>query len=167
MYTKTLFISKNYTGLIKKITKDIYNSGINIEKSQMIVTKENILILNTFTPYQNQDIMNSISNKYNEENIKSLIDINKINANRYKKLITMNTYDNTGIIHDTSNILSDNDIDIINLNTDSKLAPFTSSKVFNMDIVIDIPTRINNDKITELLTPIIDKYNPELIINDV
>ena len=166
MYFKTSFISKNYVGLIRNITKEIFKSGINIEKSQMIITTENILIYNTFTSLNDTEIMNSISKKYNEDDINRLFNIQNSNSNQYYKKINMTSFDNTGIIHDISNIITNNNMDIINLNTNVNLAPFTSSRIFDMNMVINMPENIDNDIITELLTPINIEYNPELEIID-
>ena len=165
MSLKSFFVCKNYTGLIKQITKEIYNKGLNIEKCQMIVTKENILIMDTLTIPIRKDIMESISNKYNEKNIISLIN-NETNTNVYKKKLNMKSIDNTGIIHITSRILSDNNIDIINLNTNSQTVPFTSSKIFDMSIVINTSKDVNNNIIENLLTPVLSKYDPEFEIED-
>tara|TARA_B100000524_G_scaffold312236_1_gene189093 strand:- start:8694 stop:9194 length:501 start_codon:yes stop_codon:yes gene_type:complete len=164
-FIKTTFITKNNVGTISKITKDIFKNGINIERSQMI-TKDNILIYNVESDYRNRQIMNDIFNKHNCHDLTDLNTNNNFNIkNYYNKNIKLTCFDDTGVIHSSSDVLNNLKIDINTLISDSENAPMTASKVFNLTMNVNIPNHIDDYVIKKSFEPVINKYNIELNID--
>lgn len=159
---KNVFITKNSKGVISKITKDIYNNGLNIRKSQMI-TNNNILIYKIQCKEKEVDIYNSILYKHNIDDIFDLdkkynFDFN----NHYQKKLEIECCDNTGIIHNTSKALEELDINISKLESNTYHAPITSTELFNLRMEIDIPIHVKEEDISNKMEKLIDIFNIEL-----
>jgi glycine cleavage system regulatory protein len=162
---KKTFITNNSIGKISKITKDIFNRGINIQKSQM-VTNRNLLIFNTQYYNHTKIDMSDIVSKYN------LKDLNQIfkqytppHKNYYYKTLTINCSDTPGIIHHTSEIMSNLDINIQGLESNSELSPISSIDVFNLKMTLHIPHKLKISDLEEHMETIVDKYGIEYILN--
>ena len=162
-FIKTTFVTKNSVGIISKITKDIFINGINIDYSQMI-TKDNILIYNVETPYNDKEKMYNIFKQHNCDDLATLIYTNtNINNNKhYKKIIRISCFDNPGVIHSSSDVLNNLKINIDSLISNSESAPTTGSKVFNLNMNLSIPNHIDDYVIRKSFEPIISKYNIDL-----
>ena len=159
---KSTFINKNSIGLISRITKDIFEENINILKSQMI-RSNNLFVLRTECLLKDANIMNDITNKYSSDNLFDIvaqsdhpIDLEKVN-------ISIDCADTPGIIHDSTKILSDMNIDIESLESDTDIAPLSGSHIFNMHMQINIPNGVTIDEINNNLDEITDKYGVNII----
>ena len=136
---KSTFINKISIGLVSRITKEIFDGNINILKSQMI-RNNHLFILRTECLLKDTNIMNNIINKYSSDNLFDIIA--KSDYHIYKDMkkvnISIDCADTPGIIHDSTKILSDMNIDIETLQSDTNIAPLSGSYIFNMNLYIHI-----------------------------
>lgn len=164
-YLKSKIFTKNTFNMISNITKDIHQNGINIYKSTMASNPQFLMfdietdikcnkIDNIIKIYNNIDLNDALGN--------SEYDSKKCNL----KNIKISCADKTGIIHESCIIFKDMNINVLNFNSDSCSAPFTLSKLFNLDMNIRVPEDVKNKDIITNMQTFIDKYNVEFKISD-
>lgn len=164
-FIKTTFITQNSIGKISKITKEIFNRGINIKKSQM-VTQKNLLIFSTQceNPYNND--MSDIVSKYNFTDLNNIFKPYNIpHKNYYYKILTIKCSDSPGIIHHTSKIMNNLDINIQGLESNSELSPISNINLFNLKMTLNVPEKIKISDLEENMETIVDKYGIEYEFN--
>ena len=163
-YLKTTFITRNSIGKINKITKEMFNRGINIKKSQM-VTHRNLLIFNTEyeNPYKN-DISDIVS-KYNFTDLKHIFQSYTPQKNYFYKKLEIRCADSPGIIHHTSDVISNLNINIQDLESYSELSPISNTDVFHLKITLNIPDELDVSELEENMENIVDMYGVEYKFN--
>tara|TARA_B110000967_G_scaffold183289_1_gene201868 strand:+ start:574 stop:990 length:417 start_codon:yes stop_codon:yes gene_type:complete len=137
-----------------------------------MLRNEQVLILKTDYLEKNAGIMSDIVNKHSDIN---LIDIftpdpdfyNPIYKNCKKKLISINCADTPGIIHESTKIISDMNIEIETLQSDTETAPISGCTIFNMSMVINIPKDVSTKEIKLNLYTLRDFYGFDIDYQDI
>ena len=138
---KTTFVTQNCIGKISKITKDIFNKGININKSQM-VSHKNLLIFNAEYHNPRNITMDDLITKYNFADLKDIFEPNYHIQNYYYKRLIISCADTPGIIHDTSDLCRKLNININSLDTNCETAAMSCMDIFNLNVYLEIPDDI-------------------------
>ena len=145
-------IGKNKPGLVTNIFKKLYQNNININQSKMHSFNNNFVISANAEMHQKINI-NDIINKYH--NIKDLDKDLYKNNNYYQAKVKVNNANEPGIIHNTTQIISDLDINIDNLESYTTRAPMSSIQIFHLSSVINIDKNLDffslKDKIIDNL----------------
>jgi len=76
----------------------------------------------------------------------------------------INGADNEGIVYSFSNLLSELEINIDEVNTKIENAPMSATPLFMMDLVIGSKSKINIQKINEKLNIIAEKLGVEVVV---
>ena len=136
-------IGRNKPGFVTQVFKNIFDNNINIHQSKMFKLSNNFVIAANAEIYPNSNI-EQIINKYS--NFKDL-NIDKIdNFELIKKAeIKIKNSDEPGIIHNTSEIISNLDLNIITMESYISIAPICGQNIFNLKTKVDI-TDIDFDK---------------------
>lgn len=162
---KATFITHNSIGKISKITKDIFNRGINISKSQMI-THRNLLIFNTEYSNKNTDILKDIIDKYTLNDLGEIFKYDyEPYHNYYYKNLQITCADTPGIIHIASDLMRNMNINIHSLDSNCKTIPITCAEVFNLNMCITVPQKIKVAEIEDNIKKIKDKYGIDYKLN--
>lgn len=67
--------------------------------------------------------------------------------------------DNPGIVHKLANYLSQNSINIVNMQTDSGHAPHTGTPMFTVNMLVDIPSTQDIDQIQDEFADLCDELS--------
>ena len=157
-------IGKNKPGLITNIFKELHQKNININQSKMQSFNNNFVISANAEIHHNVNI-NQIIDKYS--NIKDLNkDIGKENE-FYQAKIKVNNANEPGIIHNTTQIISNQDINIDSLESYTTRAPISSIQLFNLSAIINIDK--NNDflKLKDIIIENIDELGYDCYIEQI
>ena len=155
---KTTFITHNSIGKIGKITKEIYDRGLNITKSQMI-THKNLLILNTEHNSNKLTKIDDIVLKYNIKDLDEIFKIKEVTGFDYiNRKLLIECADSPGIIHDTSFIMSEMGINIESLKSDTDLSPISSVNLFKLSMNLNVPKKLDIEHINNSMEKIYIKY---------
>ena len=158
---KTTFITKNSIGKISKITRDIFNRGININKSQM-VTHRNLLIFNTEYYNPMNIVIDDIITKYNFTDLNEIFDPSYHTKKYYYKRLMISCSDTPGIIHDTSDLCSKLNININSLDTNCHKGAMSCVDIFNLNVYLEIPEHIREQDLKNKMSVLVDKYGIEI-----
>ena len=160
--SKTTFITRNTIGKFSKIAKDIFNRGININKSQM-VTQKNLLIFKTEYYNPMNIALDDIITKYNFKDLNEIFEPNGYYAkNYYYKRLTISCSDTPGIIHDTSDLCSKLNININSLDTNCEIGAMSCVDIFNLNLYLEIPEDIKEKDLKNKMSELVDKYGIDI-----
>ena len=148
--TSIALIGKNRIGLVSDLTKYIYNKGANIQKSRMVAYDSNFIISLEFLSDSNFKL-SKFKNTFKDEiatlNSDTIIELKNLNKTNYKNTyeasISISLSDTPGIIHKTTQILSENNININELRSDVEISGFTNTPLFKLDLDISVPNQLN------------------------
>jgi len=165
---KSFFINRNSAGLLSRITKTIFESNINILRSQM-VKSDNEFIYKTecMLDKHSNNTMNGIIGKYYKYDMPSNLYAKKqIHGDPKKFNIDIKYADSPELIHEYTRILSgmDMDIEIETLQSGIDIAPMTGVYIFNMKIQIITPNNVTTDELVNNLNVISDRLGVELVV---
>tara|TARA_B100001093_G_C26379554_1_gene822298 strand:- start:88 stop:618 length:531 start_codon:yes stop_codon:yes gene_type:complete len=143
-------IGKNRIGLISDLTRYMYNEGANIQKSRMIGYNSSFIISLEADVPKNFHVNNIKSNFKNDINMFDTESVNQLsnlikldNKNTYNASISINLSDTPGIIHNTASILSENNININELQSDVDIAAFSNIPLFKLYINAAVPKKLH------------------------
>ena len=160
-------IGKNRVGLISNITKQLWNDNVNITKSNMIKLNDNfVLSMSANIPNKlNIDTSYFIPNDIMINNGFIKLENNYIqNASNIPIKINVSMADTPGIIHETTKILAENNLDISELSSDITPAPISGNDLFNLKIIAEGKPNINKYNIKEQLESLDALCNAEINI---
>ena len=158
---KTTFVTRNSTGKISKITKDIFNRGVNINKSQM-VSQKNLLIFNAEYHNPRNIAMNDLIDKYNFTDLNDIFEPNYHTQNYYYKRLIISCADTPGIIHDTSDLCRKLNININSLDTNCETGAMSCVDIFNLNVYLEIPADIKEYDLKKKMRILVDKYGIDI-----
>lgn len=153
-------------GIVSEISSIISNHSANIETSKMIRLEKEfaMLILVEVEENKNEVLCNALNqipglfvNLINTKNNLDILYENKLH-------LYINGADNEGIVHSFSNLLSELEINIDEVNTKIENAPMSATPLFMMDLIIGSKSKINIQKINEKLNIIAEKLGVEVVI---
>ena len=148
-------------GIVSEISENITSFGGNIENSKMIKLEHKFYMI----------LLVNINNKSqkNLENILTQIKDLDINIETTKKEETLNkniTFsfilkgaDNEGIVYKFTKLLSDLNINILDMETKLFNAPVTGHPLFYMESKISIPTHISLDELKKSINFLSENEN--------
>jgi len=131
-------------GLVNQISQHILELGLNIEDSRMSVLGGEFAFMLLISGEEAE--LNKLANSIPEfeKKFSDLIFSSKYTQTRqlqpglaYK--VTVHALDHQGIVHNLASFFSERNINIEDLNTNSYAAPHTGSKMFTVDMVLNIP----------------------------
>lgn len=153
-------------GIVSEISSIISNHSANIETSKMIRLEKEfaMLILIEVEENKNEVLCNALNqipglfvNLINTKNNLDILYENKLH-------LYINGADNEGIVYSFSNLLSELEINIDEVNTKIENAPMSATPLFMMDLIIGSKSKINIQKINEKLNIIAEKLGVEVVI---
>lgn len=153
-------------GIVSEISSIISNHSANIETSKMIRLEKEfaMLILIKVEESKNEVLSNALNqipglfvNLINTKNNLDILYENKLH-------LYINGADNEGIVYSFSNLLSELEINIDEVNTKIENAPMSATPLFMMDLVIGSKSKINIQKINDKLNVIAEKLGVEVVV---
>ncbi|VAW58023.1 Glycine cleavage system transcriptional antiactivator GcvR [hydrothermal vent metagenome] len=157
-------IGKDRPGIVNELTEALLNAQLNIEDSRMSVLGGEFAVMLLVTGSktsisaieQNKDALS------NSLNLNLLIKATSSQPDttgysRYK--ITVHGMDNPGIVHKLAHYLSQQSINIVNMQTESRHAPHTGTPLFSVHMQVDIPTRHEINHVQDEFCNICDELN--------
>ena len=148
-------------GIISEISNDINSLNGNIETSKMIKLGKrfNILMLISINTDHIQNLENKLSNY---ENLSASISITSYpvnNLNNKDYLFILKGADNEGIVYNFTNLFSELNINILDMETKTINAPITGYPLFYVRSKISIPSSITITDFQEKLNKLADTTN--------
>ena len=137
-------IGADRPGIVNELTEALLKADLNIEDSRMSVLGGEFAVMLLVTGSDKSiDSINqqkdSISTSLNlNVLIKQTTNI-KNNDGHIRYNITVEGMDNPGIVHKLARYLSQHNINIVNMQTDSGHAPHTGTPMFTVNMLVDIP----------------------------
>ena len=153
-------------GIVSEISSIISNHSANIETSKMIRLEKEfaMLILVEVEENKNEILSNALNqipglfvNLINTKTNLNILYENKLH-------LYINGADNEGIVYSFSNLLSELEINIDEVNTKIENAPMSATPLFMMDLVIGSKSKINIQKINDKLNVIAEKLGVEVVV---
>lgn len=130
-------IGKNKVNTIPKLYQNLYTNNVNILKSQLINMTDSF-ILHADAEVNHKICINNILNNYS-----NFVIINPkqiyYNSNMANFKISVKNCDEPGIIHNTTKILSERNINICKINSYISTAPISGQNIFNLNTYIYNP----------------------------
>ena len=147
-------IGADRPGIVNELTEVLLGAKLNIEDSRMsILGGEFAIILLVTGDAASISRISEDKDKLEQSlNLNLLIKPTTGTSNsdphvRYH--IEVEGMDNPGIVHTLARYLSQHQINIVNMQTDSGHAPHTGSPMFNVYMLVDIPADKNIDQVKE------------------
>ncbi|VAW53179.1 Glycine cleavage system transcriptional antiactivator GcvR [hydrothermal vent metagenome] len=168
-------IGADRPGIVNDLTEILLKADLNIEDSRMAVLGGEFAVMLLITG-SDQSINTITQQKEALENalnlnllIKSTQRVNNndnsMSESHYNILVE--GMDNPGIVHKLTRYLSQQHINIINMQTDSGHAPHTGTPVFAVNIKVDIPAKQDIEQITNDFTKLCDELNMDVKFNPI
>ena len=154
---------KDRIGLISDITKQISNLNGNIETSKMIKLGQdfNMLMLISINS-QKIDLLNDNLSLYDDLNISIKKTLNNSTNLNNKYIFILKGADTEGIVHQCTQLFSDLNINIIDLETQLINAPVTGTPLFYIKAVISISKDISLQTIRNQIANLESKANVKI-----
>ena len=124
-------------GLVDEISSIISQHNGNIENSKMIKIDNQFAMIIDFSCLKNIDAIKNNLNEIRELDITYKTIQNSDTSNNQNKKYLIKGVDDQGIVNGISNFFSNNNINIIEVNTFLESAPITGAPLFNMEIMIN------------------------------
>lgn len=169
-------ISKDRPGIVADISQVIYENGCNLEKSSMMyLAGEFAMLLLLSAPERNGDDSQEMLSKEcrrleREKSITAFIRVLDPEEHKQKpesltKTIRVEGLDQAGIVYKVSQFLADNGINIRTMNTETILSPQSGITMYNMTIVVEIPTKLSLPTVEDGLVQIGDQLNVDVSLD--
>jgi len=160
-------IGADRPGIVNELTEVLLNAKLNIEDSRMSVLGGEfaIILLVTGDAASVSNVSNNKDKLEQSLNLSLLIkptsDTSKSDDHiRYH--IEVEGMDNPGIVHTLARYLSQQQINIVNMQTDSGHAAHTGSPMFNVYMLVDIPADKNIEQVKEEFAQECDALNMDV-----
>jgi len=175
---KTYFIlsaiGKDRPGMVADVSEVIYENGGNIEDSSMNLLRNHFALLLLFSTEReevNQKLSSSLKRLEWEKNLTVFYSpitleeahpITREETNRFK--ITTSGVDHAGIVFRVCRLLSDQRINIVDMETHRVLSAESGTPLFEMDIDIGVPQSISEQGLREDLHRLADELMIDLVL---
>ena len=157
-------IGTDRPGLVDKISLIIHQNNGNIENSKMIKINDQFAMIIDFSYLENIDVIKNDLNEIKELDITYKTIQNSDTSNKQNKKYLIKGADNQGIVNGISNFFSNNNINIIEVNTFLESAPITGAPLFNMEIMINYNKSNNISEIDGKLNNLCEDLNLDIKI---
>jgi len=147
-------IGADRPGIVNELTEVLLGAKLNIEDSRMsILGGEFAIILLVTGDAASVGRISEEKDKLEQSlNLSLLIKPTSGTSNNDPHIryhIEVEGMDNPGIVHTLARYLSNHQINIVNMQTDSGHAPHTGSPMFNVYMLVDIPADKNIEQVKE------------------
>jgi glycine cleavage system transcriptional repressor len=172
---KTYFIlsavGKDRPGMVADVSEVIYECGGNIEDSSMSLLRNHFALLLLFSTEReevNQKLSSALKRLewekkltvfYSPITFEEAYPKLKEQADRFK--ITTSGVDHAGIVFRVCQLLADRGINIVDMKTQRILSPESGTPFFEMDMDVEIPRSISEERLREDL----HRLGNELVID--
>ncbi len=157
-------IGEDRPGIVNELTEALLNAGLNIEDSRMSVLGGEFVVMLLVTGSETS--INALEKA--KGTLASSLNLNlhtkttsckpgNEGYSRYK--VTVQGMDNPGIVHKLAHYLSQQRINIVNMQTDCGHAPHTGTPLFTVNMQVDIPSGQNAGTIQDEFSIICDELN--------
>ncbi|WP_167505854.1 glycine cleavage system protein R [Desulfosediminicola flagellatus] len=151
-------------GIVADVTRLLYENSCNLEDTTMNLLVDEFTLSMLFSS-ADEDVIDNLSRdcrrlemeKGISAFIRPLSDRNGEVAPKYNKCtLQIEGLDQAGIVYKTSQFLTDNKLNILNLNSTSKPSPQSGSTIYNMDIEVEMPAGLSIAQLEEDLVTVAD-----------
>jgi len=163
-YLVVTAVGQDRAGIVDELSRILLNADLNIEDSRMsVLGGEFAIILLVSGSFDALQAFMTQQSKLEEAlHLNLLLKITEArkpvqNKIAYKiKIVGM---DNPGIVHRLTRFLSQNNINIEDLETDSYPAPHTGTPMFSVIMTVDIPNELATSKLKGEFIDLCDEQN--------
>ena len=157
-------VGEDRPGIVDELTRIIFDADLNIEDSRMTVLGGEfaIILLISGSAEALSKIQAEQAELEDALRLKLLIKATKARqptANKIPYSIKVIGMDHPGIVHRLARFLSEHNINIENLETDSYPAPHTGTTMFAVEIIAEIPADISIGKFRNDFAELCDQQN--------
>ena len=167
-------IGADRPGIVNELTEVLLDADLNIEDSRMAVLGGEFAVMLLVTgstasidliKQQKNALENTLKlNLLIKTTQKQASDTN--NSHTHYSIL-VEGMDNPGIVHKLTRYLSQQYINIVNMQTDSHHAPHTGTPLFTVKLSIHVPAGLNIDLIKKDFTTLCDELNMDAEFNTV
>lgn len=157
-------LGHDQSGLIKQISQHILEQGLNIEDSRMSVLGGEFAFMllisgdkNTLDQFVNSK--SEIENKFSDLIINTKYTQARQIESSLSYKVKILALDHQGIVHNLARFFSERDINIEDLHTKSYPAPHTGSKMFAVELRINIPNETSISRLRDAFIEHCDNLN--------
>ena len=148
-------------GIVSNVSKEITDLNGNIETSNMLTLGDEFNMLILFSI--NKENIDKLKGRLAKKNNLSVSINNTLDTKSFKNknicIVTLKGADNEGIVHNFTKLLSDLNINIINMVTELRNAPITGQPLFFIKSKVAIPYDMNENKLKEILNKFEEQSN--------
>lgn len=167
-------IGKDRPGIVSDVTEVIYECGGNIEDSNMGLLQTHFALLTLFSAdieEVEQKLPSKVKRLEQEKHLAvsyAPISFEDVHAEGKEKghrfYVTTSGIDHSGIVHRLSKFLADRSINIINVRTQRTLSAESGTPLFEMDLEIDVPQSILEQRLREELHHLANELRIDLVL---
>ncbi len=157
-------IGADRPGIVNELTEVLLKANLNIEDSRMTVLGGEFAVMllvsgNTDSIESVQQQANSLSDSLNLNLLIKATHKQDSRDNESHYNISVEGMDNPGIVHKLTRYLSQQHINIVNMQTNSGHAPHTGTPIFTVNIRVDIPVKLDIGQIKNDFTDLCNELN--------
>ncbi len=163
-YLVVTAVGEDRPGIVDELSRILLNVNLNIEDSHMSVLGGEFAIILLLSG--SVDALQSL--KLQQSKLEDALQLRlllkstqarKTAENKISYHIKVIGMDNPGIVHRITRFLSEKDINIENLETDSYPAPHTGTAMFSVTMTVDIPNELATSKLKNEFIELCDEQN--------
>ncbi|MGQ9509523.1 MAG: glycine cleavage system protein R [Thermodesulfobacteriota bacterium] len=170
-------IGKDRPGIVADVSEVIYTCGGNIEDSSMTLLRNHFALLLLFSSEREevgQKLPAGLRRLEWEKNLTlfySPVTVEEANfrpkeeVERFK--ISTSGVDHAGIVFNVCRLLSDRGVNIIDLKTLRHISPESGTPLFEMDMEVEVPKSISEQKLREELHHLANELVIDLVLRKI
>ncbi len=167
-------IGRDRPGIVADVSKIIYECGGNIEDSSMSLLRNQFALLLLFSTEReeiNQKISSALGAFEREKNLTvfySPIPFEDVHPERKEETdrfgIATSGIDHSGIVYRVCRLLAERGINIADMETHRILSAESGTPLFEMDIEIDVPRAISEERLRDDLHQLAEELRIDLVL---
>ena len=173
MYIMTAF-GEDRLGIVSDVTELIFEYGFNLEDSRMIRLIDEFAIILSFSgdlESNIEDLNRACRRLEREKKVSAYVrpvkrDLGRIRESYKIKRIHVEGLDHAGIVYKISRFLSDNGVNIDNLESEVVQSPESGTKIYKMDIYIQLPGNKDIGPIESGLGSLAEELNLDIMLDE-
>lgn len=162
-------LGEDHPGIVDQLSKDIFNVGCNIVDSRMTVLGGDfaIILLVSGNSHEISQLEKTLPGL--QEKLALTITARRTAArtprtNMVSYAVRAVSIDHPGIVHQLASFFSGRGINIENLNTNSYAAAHTGTRMFSIDMMINVPAEAKISRLREDLIAFCDDLNIDVSV---
>lgn len=157
-------------GIVADVTRLLYENNCNLEDTTMNLLADEFTLSMLFSS-SDKDIENTLSRECRRLEMEKGISafVRELASRKDACAPKCNTctlhiegLDQAGIVYKTSEFLTSNSLNILNLNSTSKPSPQSGAPMYNMDIQVQVPDSLSIDQLEEELVQVADDLQVDI-----